>query len=80
MSWLNTFKQKSPKQRFLFILGLFFFVLFLCLGLVFIFWDNISRLNQFETSINSQQRLYFGVLLVFYGIYRFLKLMNNKAE
>ena len=80
MNWLNNLKQKSPKQRFLFILGLFFFVLFLCLGLVFIFWDNISRLNQFETSINSQQRLYFGVLLVFYGIYRFLKLMNNKAE
>ena len=80
MNWLNNFQQKSLKQRFLFILGLFFFVLFLCLGFVFIFWDNISGLNQLESKINSQQRLYFGVLLVVYGTYRFLKLMNKKDE
>lgn len=80
MNLLNIFKQKSPIQRFLFILGLFLFLLFLSIGIVFIFWDSFSGLNQLETKINSQQRFYFGVLLVVYGIYRFLKLMNKKVE
>jgi hypothetical protein len=80
MNWLNNFKQKSPIQRFLFILGLFLFLLFLSIGIVFIFWNNIPKLNQLETKINSQQRFYFGILLVVYGAYRFLKLMNKKEE
>jgi hypothetical protein len=80
MNLLNNLKQKSPIQRFLFILGLFLFLLFLSIGFVFIFWDNISGLNELETKINSQQRLYFGILLVVYGTYRFIKLMNKKEE
>jgi len=81
MNWYNNFKQKSPLQRFLFILGVFFFVLFVTMGSIFVFWDKlIPSLDKVSLRISEQQRFYFGILLMIYGAYRFLKLMNKKDE
>ncbi len=68
----NTFKQKSPQQRFLFILGLLFFAFYLGLGLYLICWKNIPF------DIKPVYRILFGALLIVYSIIRFVRLMNQK--
>lgn len=68
---INTFKQKSPQQRFLFILGLVFFLLYLALGVYLIFWKNIPF------DIKPVYRILFGVLLIIYAIIRFVRLIKT---
>ena len=40
---LNSFKQKSPQQRFLFILGLVMFLFYLVLGGYADLWDYVVK-------------------------------------
>ncbi|AOM76813.1 hypothetical protein BFS30_06325 [Pedobacter steynii] len=71
---LKTFKQKSPQQRFLFILGLVMFTFYLILGLLLIFWKDIP----FE--IQKTYRILFGLLLIAYAAIRFTRLINQKND
>jgi hypothetical protein len=63
-------KQKSPKRRFLFILGAALFIGIFILGLLIIFWKALP-LNLSET-----QRYTFGGLFIAYGILRFIRIIN----
>lgn len=68
-------KQKSPKRRFLLILGVTAFVCFCCLGLMIIFWD--SMLPNFPKT----QKIIFGIVIIVYAIIRFSRLLKrNKDE
>ncbi|MBC8986287.1 hypothetical protein H9X96_10920 [Pedobacter sp. N36a] len=71
---LRTFKQKSPQQRFLFILGLVMFAFYFVLGLLLIFWTDIP----FE--IQKTYRILFGLLLIVYAAIRFARLINPKDD
>ncbi|MDR6785819.1 cytochrome c biogenesis protein CcdA [Pedobacter africanus] len=71
---LETFKQKSPQQRFLFILGLVMFLFYMVLGSLLIFGTRL--LSEFQ----PKYRIMLGCLLIVYGIIRFVRLMNQKAE
>lgn len=68
----NFFKQKSPQQRFLFILGLVMLTMYFALGVLMIFWKDIP----FE--IAPTYRILFGILLIGYAIIRFYRLINQK--
>lgn len=68
------FKKKSPKERFLFVIGMLFFMLYLVLGLVLIFWADIPI--QMET----KYRIAFGVLLIVYAYIRFMRFLNASNE
>ncbi|MHC5200608.1 hypothetical protein [Myroides sp. LJL119] len=68
----NKFKQKSPLQRFLFVFGLLFFVLYLGLGIMFIVWKNMP------IDMDYNVRVLFGGLLIVYGIFRFYRLWNKQ--
>jgi uncharacterized membrane protein (DUF485 family) len=68
----NTFRQKSPQQRFLFILGLVMFAMYLVLGVALIFWKNIPF------DIKPTYRILFGLLLIVYAGIRFFRLINQK--
>lgn len=68
----NTFKQKSPQQRFLFILGLVMFLMYLVLGIALIFWKDIPF------DIKPTYRIMFGLLLIVYAGIRFFRLINQK--
>ncbi len=70
----ETFKQKSPQQRFLFILGLVMFLFYLILGGMLIFGTVI--LNQ----IQPMYRIMLGCLLIVYAVIRFMRLINQKPE
>ena len=70
----NFFKQKSPQQRFLFILGLVMLSLYLVLGTLLIFWKDIP----FE--ISPTYRVIFGLLLIAYAVLRFFRLINQQEK
>lgn len=65
-------KQKSPTKRFLSVLGLFMFGFYFCLGLAIVFWENIPL------NIDKAYRVLFGVLLIVYSFFRFVRLWQNR--
>ncbi|RZK45600.1 MAG: hypothetical protein EOO97_00810 [Pedobacter sp.] len=75
MSIFEFFKQKSPQQRFLFILGLFMFIVYGVLGVIMIFYPDI-----FPVPIAQGYRIAFGVLLIVYAAIRFGRLLNKKDD
>jgi hypothetical protein len=74
MYWLNKLKQKSPKQRFLFILGLLIFCFYLVLAYLVTFWDN------FPLEVTITRRRIFGALLVLYAGFRFYRLIKKDED
>ncbi len=69
---LKTFMQKSPQQRFLFILGLVMFAFYLVLGITLIVWKNMP------VEIERTYRILLGVLLIVYAAIRFTRVINQK--
>ncbi|HEX8268349.1 MAG TPA: hypothetical protein VF581_00540 [Flavobacterium sp.] len=70
----STKGKKSPQQRFLLIIGILFFMVYLVLGLIIIFWKD------FPFAIENNYRIAFGVLLIVYSVFRFLRLINSANE
>ncbi|MDQ7947473.1 MAG: hypothetical protein REI78_07230 [Pedobacter sp.] len=73
---LNFFKQKSPQQRFLFILGVVMMIVYLGIGILVIFFSD--RLHIDPDKFPASYRIAFGVLLIIYAIIRFSRLLNKK--
>ncbi len=67
----NNFRQKSPTQRFLSILGLFMFLFYFVIGLLIIFWKD------FPIEIDKTYKNMFGILLIVYSFMRFARLWQN---
>jgi len=66
--------QKSPKVRFLLVLGIFFFLIYFVLGLAVIFW------KKFPIDMPNMYRIAFGVLLIVYAFFRFIRLIQNNKK
>ena len=66
--------QKSPIQRFLFVLGIVFFLLYFVLGFMLIFTDKIPL------NITYNGRIILGVLVIVYGAFRFIRLIQNNRQ
>ncbi len=67
----NIDKQKSPKRRFLFILGAALFIGITILGLLIMFWKALP------IPFTDTQRYTFGGLFIAYGILRFVRIMKT---
>jgi succinate dehydrogenase/fumarate reductase cytochrome b subunit len=67
----NNTEKKSPTQRFLFVIGLFFFGLYFCLGIVLIFWDFL-KIN-FPLYLPPNYRTALGVVIIIYAFLRFIR-------
>jgi uncharacterized membrane protein (DUF485 family) len=70
MNFKEIIQKKSPNERFLLVLGILFFSVYLVLGIIIIFWKN------FPFRIETQYRIAFGVLLIVYSFLRFVRLIN----
>jgi hypothetical protein len=70
----NSFRQKSPQQRFLFIFGLMILLLYFALGVILIAWKDIPF------DIKPTYRILFGLLLIGYAILRFYRLTNQRDD
>jgi hypothetical protein len=76
MPYKFNFRQKSPKRRFLLILGLATFIACFTLGLMIIFWGRIS----YALDLNMTQRVLYGSLFLIYGLLRFSRLFKEEPE
>ena len=72
MGLFNNFKQKSPQQRFLFVLGLVFLGLYVFLALTLFVWKSMP------VEIPYNRRVILGVLLLVYAVFRFTRLLNKE--
>lgn len=68
------FKEKSLTERFLLILRMLFFVIYLILGLILIFWKS------FPIFMETKYRIAMGVVLIVYAILRFFRFFNPNTE
>jgi len=73
-SLINNFQKKSLNERFLLFIGILFFLIYLTLGLIIIFWENLSL------EMSLVYRIAFGILLIVYSFIRFLRLLNTAKE
>lgn len=73
---LNYFKQKSPQQRFLFILGLAMITIFVCLAILIAFFGELINLDQ--EKFPQVYRIAFAILLIVYSIIRFNRIIGRK--
>jgi len=70
----NNIQKKSLKERFLLVLGIMFFLIYLVLGLMIMFWKKLAL------DMEPKYRYAFGGLLIVYSGIRFLRLINSNAE
>lgn len=70
----NFFKQKSPQQRFLFILSLTMLFFYFGIGLLLIF-SQLIPLDPDRFPRNYQ--IAFGVVLLVYGTIRFMRVLKD---
>jgi hypothetical protein len=75
-NFVENFKKKSPKERFLLIIGILFFFVYLFMGFIVIFWDFIFP-RSFPITMTSFYRVAFGVILIFYSFLRFYRFFNS---
>ena len=72
----NNEKQKSPKRRFLLILGLATFAACVTLGLMIMFWDKLIQ----KLDMSQTERMMFGALFLIYGLLRFSRLFKQEPD
>jgi len=66
--------QKSPKRRFLLILGVAAFICVLTLGLMVIFWDKMLP------GMPQGQKWAFGGIIILYAFLRFSRLLKKDPD
>lgn len=74
MNFIEIFKQKSPLQRFLFVLNLLFLAMYLIMAITLFIWKNMP------VEIPYFNRVILGVILVIYAIIRFYRLSAKFKE
>lgn len=75
---LNFFKQKSPQQRFLFILGICMVTIFVSLAIVLIFFSDILGLD--PQKLPKEYRIAFAILLIIYAGIRFGRIIKQNED
>jgi uncharacterized membrane protein (DUF485 family) len=73
MNLFKNYKQKSLSQRFLFVLGLVFLLLYVFLAITLFVWKAMP------VEIPYTRRVILGFILIVYAIIRFYRL-NTKAS
>lgn len=68
------FMKKSLKERFLLVIGMLFFLLYLGLGLIIIFWKSMP------ITMEPKYRIAFGILLIVYSFIRFVRFFSIQND
>lgn len=69
---IENFQKKSLKERFLLVIGILFFLIYLTLGLLIIFWKSLPL------ALEYKYRIVFGITLIVYSFLRFLRFFNKE--
>ncbi len=68
---INNTQKKSLKERFLRIIGMLFFLLYLTFGLAIIFWKGLPL------NMPNNYRMAFGILVIVYSFFRFIRFFQK---
>ncbi len=68
---LNNTEKKSLKERFLFVIGILFFLLYLALGLAIIFW------KQIPLDMSFKYKVALGSIIIVYAFLRFIRFFQK---
>jgi uncharacterized membrane protein (DUF485 family) len=71
---VKNIQKKSLKERFLLVLAILFFVVYLALGLLIIF------MKQFPLDMSMNYRITFGILLIAYSLLRGRRIINDNKD
>jgi len=74
MNFIQILKQKSPLQRFLFVLNVLFLVLYFIMAITLFVWKAMP------VEIPYTNRIILGVILIIYALYRFYRLSIKFKE
>jgi uncharacterized BrkB/YihY/UPF0761 family membrane protein len=66
--------QKSPKRRFLLILGIAAFIAVCTFGLMVLFWDKMLP------NMPKSQKIAFGAIIILYAFIRFSRLLKRNPD
>jgi len=70
--FIENFQKKSLKERFLLVIGILFFLIYLTFGLIIIFWKSLPL------ALDYKYRIVFGILLIVYSFFRFLRFFTKE--
>ena len=70
----NDNEQKSPKRRFLLILGVTAFTALIVFGLMVIFWDRMLP------NIPQTQKMLYGAIIIIYAFIRFARVFRKERD
>ncbi len=73
-NFIKNFKEKSLKERFLLVIGILFFSIYLVMGLAIIFWKKLPL------NLPQSYRVALGVLLIVYSFFRFTRLLKSNID
>lgn len=73
-NFINCFQKKSLKERFLLVIGILFLLSYLILGLLVIF------MKHFPLQMQYNYRVAFGLLLIVYSFFRFIRIINDNKD
>lgn len=76
MPYKFDFRQKSPKRRFLLILGLATFIACVTVGLMIMFWGKLIQ----SLNLPQGERIAVGALFLIYGVLRFVRLFKTSPD
>jgi uncharacterized membrane protein (DUF485 family) len=69
--FIDNFKKKSLKERFLLVIGILFFLIYLTFGLMVIFWKKLPL------NMSDNYRTILGVVIIGYSFLRFIRFFNK---
>jgi uncharacterized membrane protein (DUF485 family) len=72
----HKFKQKSPQQRFLFVLGLTMMLIYVFISIIILFFNELLHLDP-EKFPRPYQYAFAGLLIV-YALIRFFRILKDK--
>lgn len=67
-------QKKSLRERFLLVIGILFFMIYLVLGIIVLF------MKDFPMNMPMNYRIAFGVLLIVYAFIRCWRIINDNKE
>jgi cytochrome c biogenesis protein CcdA len=73
-NFIISFQKKSLKRRFLLVIGILFLLSYLVLGILVIF------MKHFPIQMQYNYRVAFGLLLIIYSFFRFVRIINDNNE
>ncbi len=67
---ISNIKKKSPQERFLLVIGVMFFIIYVILGIILILWKN------FPIALQPKWRYTLGAILIIYGFTRIIRVFK----